>query len=62
MDKEAKIAPVIKTLARKITHEELNQVSGGWFDKTTYVSVPADAQQENSYNGNGKYVGLDTLN
>ncbi|MFA6064172.1 MAG: hypothetical protein WC736_16400 [Gallionella sp.] len=61
MHTEAKISPVVKTLSRKVTQEELNQVSGGWFNQGTYVTVGEQAEQENSFDSKGVSVGLDTI-
>jgi hypothetical protein len=64
MSNQKHVSPIIKTLARKITSEELSQVSGGAFNGGTSVqtsNAKDDGTQENTYNSGGKLTSLDTV-
>lgn len=58
------VSPVIKTLAREVSKEELAQVSGaGTVVKTSSSAFESEfaETEENTYNKDGKYIGSDTI-
>jgi hypothetical protein len=58
------VSPVIKTLAREVSKEELAQVSGaGTVVKTSSEAFDSGfaETEENTYNKDGKYIGSDTI-
>lgn len=58
------VPPVVKTLAREVTKEELIQVSGaGTVVKTSDAVTDSGfaETEENTYNKDGKYIGSDTI-
>lgn len=66
MSNEKHVSPIMKTLARHLTVDELNQISGAAFNGSTSVHTPAKPDdggtQENTYSGGGTTpTGLDTV-
>ncbi len=51
------VKPVLKSLSRLVTTDELTKVSGAG----TVVKLPGAVTTENSYDKNGKYVSQDKI-
>lgn len=55
-------SPLMKSLAREVSKEELELVSGaGTVVKTSEAQMTSGGTEENTYDSNGKYIGSDTI-